>query len=416
MAPSLLLTLCAVATAGAAAYAALQPIPDTLVLQHATVVDGLASDVHRDMTVVIRGGRIESVSASTAVAGPAGADVTVIDLQNRWVVPGLIDAHVHLRDLASARAALARGVTTVRSLGVDHFADVGIRELHRAGAWDVPDVLASGYHVRQRLSDAFFLDFPQQRSLMTGVSGAAGVRAVVRAMVERRADLIKVMVTQRAGVTDTDFRARVLSDDEVAAAVEEATNANVPVAAHAHTDEAARAAVRAGVRTIEHGTLVGAETLALMRERGTCWAPTLTFWVDMREPGGEYDHVTLAARAQEMLPAARTAVAQAAKGGVRIIAGSDMRYDGSSVLRVAHEIAELARSGLSPMEALQSATSISAACLGLRERTGALKPGLEADVIVLDRDPLADLRALDTPVLVINNGQIVVDTMRARRP
>ena len=406
MSTSLSYVLCAVVAAGAAAYAAVQPAPDRLVLQRATIIDGATANVRRDMTVVIRGGRIESVSGAAAVTA---RDATVIDLQNRWLLPGLIDAHVHFRDLASARAALAGGVTTARSLGVDHFADTGIRELHRAGASDVPDVLAAGYHVRRRLSDAFFLDFPQHRSLMRGLSGAADVRVAVRAMAERRADLIKVMMTQRAGLTDTDFRARVLSDDEVAAAVDAATEVGLPVAAHAHTDEAARAAVRAGVRTIEHGTLVGAETLALMHDKGTCFAPTLTFWVDMLEPGGEYDHATLAARAREMLPVARAAVAQATKSGVRVMAASDMRYDGVSVLRVSHEIAELGRSGMSPMAVLQSATSVSAACLGIGERTGAVKPGLEADLIVLDRDPIADLRAVENPVLVVNDGRIAVN-------
>ena len=196
MSKSLSFVLCALTGAGAAAYATVQPPPDRLVLQNATIIDGVRSDVRRDMTVVIRSGRIESVSGAAAITA---RDATVIDLQNRWLLPGLIDAHVHFRDLASARAALAAGVTTARSLGVDHFADVGIRELHRAGASDVPDVLAAGYHVRRRLSDAFFLDFPQHRSLMRGLSGATDVRVAVRAMAERRADLIKVMMTQRAG-------------------------------------------------------------------------------------------------------------------------------------------------------------------------------------------------------------------------
>ena len=244
------------------------------------------------MTVVIRDGHLESVSDGAAAPH---RDATVIDLQNRWLLPGLIDAHVHFRDLASARAALSRGVTTARSLGVDHFADIGIRALHRAGAHDVPDVLAGGYHVRRRLADAFFLDFPHHRPLMGGLSGASDMRAAVREMVNRGANVIKVMMTQRAGLTGTDFRARVLTDDEAETAVDEATKAGLPVAAHAHTDEAARAAARAGVRTSEHGTLMGGETLALLREKGTCFTPTLTFWVDMLEPGGEYDDATLAA-------------------------------------------------------------------------------------------------------------------------
>lgn len=397
------LVLCALT--GAGAYAAVQPPPERLVLQHATLIDGVTSDVRRDMTVVIRSGRIESVSGGTVPP----RDATVIDLQHRWLLPGLIDAHVHFRDLASARAALAAGVTTARSLGVDHFADLGIRQLHRAGAADVPDVLAAGYHIRRRLSDAFFLDFPQHRSLMRGLSGAADVRVAVRALAERGADVIKVMMTQRAGLTDTDFRARVLGEDEVTAAVDQATKVGLPVAAHAHTDDAARAAVRAGARTIEHGTLVAADTLALMREKGTCFAPTLTFWIDMLEPGGEYDHETLAARAREMLPIARAAVAQATSRGVRVVAASDMRYDGVSPLRVSDEIAALGRSGMTPMAALQSATSVSAACLGIGARTGAVKPGLEADLIVVAGDPLANLRDVGSPVLIVNDGRIAID-------
>ncbi len=405
MPTSVTLVLCAVVAAGAT-YATQEAPRDRLILQGATIIDGIASEVRRDMTVVIRDGRLESVSDGAAVPQ---RDAAVIDLQNRWLLPGLIDAHVHMRDLASARAALSRGVTTARSLGVDHFADVGIRALHRAGAPDVPDILASGYHVRRRLADGFFLDFPRHRSLMGGLSSANDVRVAVREMVNRGANVIKVMMTQRAGLTDTDFRARVLTDDEAMAAVDEATKARVLVAAHAHTDEAARVAARAGVRTIEHGTLMGVETLALLREKGTCFTPTLAFWVDMLEPGGEYDHATLAARAREMLPIARAAVAQATKTGVRIVAGSDMRYDGTSVLRIAHEIAELGRSGMTPMAAIQSATSTGAACLGIEGRTGAVKSGLEADVIVVDRDPLLDLRALDNPVLVVNDGRIAVN-------
>ena len=401
--------LCAVAAASAGGGAALQPAPDRVVLQHATIIDGLTSDIRRDMTVVIRSGRIESVSGAGSVDG---GDATVIDLRNRFLLPGLIDAHVHFRDLASARAALARGVTTARSLGVDHFADIGIRELHRAGASDVPDVLAGGYHVRRRLSDAFFLDFPQHRSLMAGLAGPADVREAVRAMVTRRADVIKVMVTQRAGLTDSDFRVRTLGDDELRAAIEEATKAGLPVAAHAHTDEAARAAALAGARTIEHGTLISAETVAVMREEGTCLAPTLTFWVDMLEPGGEYDHATLTARAREMLPVARAAVAQAFKNGVRVIAATDMRYDGATVLRIADELAELGRSGLSSMAVLQAATSVNAACLGIGGRTGAVKAGLEADLIVVDGDPIANLRAVDAPVLVVNDGRIAINKIR----
>ena len=392
------------------AYPAIPALPlpprDVLVLRRANVIDGLSARPLRDVTVVARDGLIESVSRGS-VRAPAGA--RVIDLGGRWLLPGLIDAHVHLRDLGSARAALRSGVTTARSLGVNRFADIDIRQRHRAGASDLPDVIASGYHVRRRLAEDFFLDAPELRALAGGLSGADDVRLVVRVMVRRGADVIKVMATERAGMPETDPLRRVLNDEELAAAVAEAQSAGLPVAAHAHSDEGARAAVLAGARTIEHGALLGADTLALMRKRGTCFVPTISFWQDMLDAGGEYDHPDLAARAREMLPRVRQATALASKMGVRVVAGSDMRYDGSSTRNVADEVAELIRAGVPPMEAIKAATSGAAQCLGVGGSTGAIRPGLQADLIVLDRDPLRDASALRNLLLIINDGHVALD-------
>ncbi|HYF24148.1 MAG TPA: hypothetical protein VD931_00270, partial [Baekduia sp.] len=139
------LTRCALGAVLCARAAAAQPPP--LVLTHANVIDGVSARPLADATIVIRDGRIVSVSATR---GPVPAGARVVDLGGGWVLPGLIDAHVHLRDLASARSALRAGVTTARSLGAPHFTDLGIRDLHRAGAADVPEVLGAGYHVRRR--------------------------------------------------------------------------------------------------------------------------------------------------------------------------------------------------------------------------------------------------------------------------
>jgi imidazolonepropionase-like amidohydrolase len=128
------------------------------------------------MTVVVRAGRIESISRAH-VRVPAGAKV--IDLAGRWLLPGLIDAHVHLRDPDSARRALRSGVTTARSLGVPHFADMNIRQRHRAGASDLPDVIAAGYHVRRRLAPEFFIDAPQLSRMAEGILGPDDVRLAV---------------------------------------------------------------------------------------------------------------------------------------------------------------------------------------------------------------------------------------------
>jgi imidazolonepropionase-like amidohydrolase len=342
------------------------PPADVLVFTNANVIDGVASEPLRDVTVVLRAGRIITVSAGGDV--PADA-TTIIDLRGRWLLPGLIDAHVHLRDLASARAALRAGVTTARSLGVDHFTDLRIRDLHRSGVTDVPDVVGAGYHVRRRLADALFLDFPELLPLKDGVSGSDDVRAVVGALAKHGVDVIKVMATERAGVADTDFRRRVLDDAELMAAVSAARDAGLAVAAHAHTDEAANAALRAGVRTVEHGTLVSASTLALMKQRDVCFVSTLSFWRDMAEPGGEYDSAILAERAREMFPRARAAAALASSIGVTVATGSDMRYDAESPFTVVDEIVELTRSGIKPMSAIMAATSAAALCIGVAART-----------------------------------------------
>ena len=383
------------------------PTP-TIVITNATVIDGVASAPVRDATVVVRDGKIERI-ATGRIDTPNGA--TVLDLKGRWLLPGLIDAHVHLRDLTSARAALASGVTTARALGVDHFADIGIRELNHAGVADVPDVLAAGYHVRPRPADAMFLDLPRQAELMAGVNGPERVRRMVRALIERGADAIKIMATERAGLPGTDPRKRVYSEEELAAAVDEAKRSGKTVAAHAHGDEGALAAVRAGVRTIEHGTYLNDQTLALMKERGTCFVPTIATVIDLIDPGGNYDDPALSVRGRAMLPRVRDATARGWKAGVQVIAGTDTDYGPQSTRRVPDEVAELVQVGLSPMDAIKAATSLAARCLGIDQRTGALKAGLEADLIVVDRNPLADVGALRDVVLIVNNGRIAANRL-----
>ena len=408
--PRLAAAIAALLAGSSAAQAPVAATDDSLALVNATIIDGTAAQPRAGMTVIVRGGRIASIRKS---GGKRPTAARTIDLRGLWLLPGLIDAHVHWRDQASARAALRSGVTTGRSLGVDRFADVATARLHRAGAADLPDVVAGGYHIRRRLADAFFLDFPALAGLKGGVAGPAAVAAVARANASRGAAVIKVMATERAGTPDTDFTRRMLSDEELRSAVAEARRFGLRVAAHAHTDDGARAAVLAGVGSVEHGTLVGRGTLALMRRRGTCLVPTLSFWRDMAGPGGEYDHPALAARARAMLPRARRAVRDAARAGVRIAAGSDMRYDQASPYRVADEVVELGRSGLSPAAAIRSATSVAAQCLGIGGRTGAVRPGLEADLVVIGGDPLRGLAALRDVRLVVNGGVVAVDRLGA---
>jgi imidazolonepropionase-like amidohydrolase len=379
-----------------------------VVFVHANVIDPLADAPMSDVTVVVRDGRIESVQPG----GDIPQDAVVIDLGGRYLSPGLIDTHVHISSLAAARRALHSGVTTARSMGAGFFADVGLRELARAGAMLGPEILAAGYHVRPRPADGLFLDAPQLADLMgVDVRGAAPLRRVARVMLEHGVDFIKVNATERAGLPETDPRVAFFNEGELRALVEEAENAGVPVAAHAHGDGGGRAAVLAGVRSIEHGTYLSEQTLELMLERGTFLVPTIAVVSDLTLPGGDYDNAALLIRGRHMLPRVRETATTAHRLGVKIAAATDTGYGSESVLRLSHELIELVGVGLGPLAAIQAATTVAAELLGADDRLGRVATGYEADLLVLDRNPLEDIGAYQDVLFVMSDGRIALDRL-----
>ncbi len=384
-----------------------QERPSLLAITHANVIDGVSNEPLRDVTVIVRDGKIEQVGKTNAPA-----DAAVIDLKGKWLLPGFVDAHAHIANLTAARVALASGATTARDLGVNHFFDIGVRELNRAGVTDLPDIIAAGYHVRPRPAEELFVDIPKLSDLMgKTVSGADAVRRIVRAQIERGVNVIKVMATERAGLPDTDPRKRIFTDEEIAAVVDEARKSGVYVAAHAHGDEGAYAAVKAGVRSIEHGTYLSDQTLALMKERGTYFDPTIATVADLIEPGGDYDNPILSIRGRHMLPRVRETATKAWKMGIKLITGTDTGYGPLSNRRMPHEVIELSGVGMPPMDAIKAATSVSAECMGIEKRTGSIRPGLEADLVAIERDPLSDIKNLLDVILVVNNGRVVVNRL-----
>jgi imidazolonepropionase-like amidohydrolase len=383
--------------------------PTVLVLTQANLIEGVGGPPSSGVTVVVRGRRIESVAAGAPGPTPDGA--TLIDLKGKYLLPGLMDAHVHIAGSRQATVALKSGVTTVRSMGVSGYADVGLRELGRAGAMELPEVIAAGYHVRPQLAEPFFFDHPSLAPLLKGVRGPQSFRQVTAALVQRKVDWIKTTPTERAGTPDTDPRIQTMSEEEMAAVVEEAKKAGISVAAHAHGDEGGMAAVRAGVRSLEHGTYLSESTLRLMKEKGSYLVPTVAVVRDLLEPGGDYDHPGLRNRGRHMLPRLKETVARAQQIGVKIVAATDTGYGPESTVRLAHDIEELVASGLTPLAALQAATSIAAELFGIAHRTGAVKAGLEADLIVVERNPLEDILTLQDVLLVVNDGRIVVNRL-----
>ena len=406
-----LFSIAIVAVLSALLSAQAPPDSTSLAIVHANVVDVRNGSVMPDATIVVRDGRIVSVGSGLATSG-----LRVVDARGLHVLPGLIDAHTHIANLRAARAALESGVTTVRSSGVGAWVDVGLRQLVRAGAVAGPDVVASGYHVRPHIAEEAFLTEPSLAPLMKGVNTPADIRQVVRANLARGVDFIKVLATERAGTADTDPRKQVYTESELRAAVEEAALKNVPVQAHAHGDEGAMAAVRAGVRSIEHGTYLSDATLTLMKEKGTFLVPTYITVIDVAGPGGDYDEPALLRRGAHMLPRLKSTIERAHKLGVKMAAGADTSYGPNSLSRISGEVAAFAEMGMTPLEALQAATTRAAELLRLEKTTGAIAPGLDADLIAVDGNPLKDPRVLQDVLLVLSNGRVAVDRLSFAKP
>ena len=376
-------------------------------LANARVIDGTGAPPTAPRTVHLQDGKILAI---TKEAAPEGA----IDLRGSYLMPGFIDAHTHIEDPASAERALRSGVTTTRVLGDAYLKGLATRDLVRQGNTPGPEMLVSAGHVRPVLGEAFVLSFPQfGRYLHAPLTGADQVGEVVRAVIARGADVIKVGASERAGLASTDPRRPELSVEELSAAVREAGAKGLFVAAHAHNTGGVDAAVRAGVRSIEHGTYADQATLQLMLQKGTYWVPTLAVMSPLGDPRGDRaEDIALQLRTYHMMKPLREGVRRAHALGIPLVTGTDGTYgdgDATARIRVAHEIEELVKCGLTPLEAITAATATAARLLGVDARTGTVTAGKEADLLVVDRNPLEDTTTLFEPMMVVNNGEIVLN-------
>ena len=376
---------------------------EKVVLFNVNVIDGLNSTVKKDMMVFISNRKIESIKK----IGSIPKDYKRIDLSGMFLLPGFIDAHTHISSMEAAERALQSGVTTVRSASTSSFQDVSLREMVKNGELIGPDMIAAGVFVTPNLGETILADV-RLGNLVKGVQEEEELRTVVRINAERGVDFIKTRGTERAGLPYTDPRKQTYSEQQLRVIVDEARKYNIPVMAHAHGDEGGYAAVKAGVRSIEHGTYLSKRTLSLMKKKGTYLEPTFSTVVDLTEPGGDYDDHVLFIRGQHMLPALENTVKIAYEMGVKIATGADTRYGPNSTTRVGMEITNFVDLGMKPIDAIRSATIIGAELLMIADETGTIEVGKEADLIAVTNNPLKNIRTIQDVVFVMSNGEIAL--------
>jgi imidazolonepropionase-like amidohydrolase len=376
---------------------------EKIVLFNVNVIDGLNSTVQEDMMVFISNRKIESIKN----IGSKPKGYKEIDLNGMYLLPGFIDAHTHISSLDAAKRALQSGVTTARSASTSSFQDVSIREMVKARKLVGPDMIASGIFVTPNLGETILADV-RLANLVNGVNKENELRKLVQINADRGVDFIKTRGTERAGLPNTDPRKQTYTEKQLSIIVNEANKYNIPVMAHAHGDEGGYAAVKAGVRSIEHGTYLSKRTLSLMKEKGTYLVPTFTTVVDLTEPGGDYDNPVLFIRGQHMLPSLESTVKTAYKMGVKIATGADTRYGPNSTTRVGMEITNFVDLGMKPIDAIRSATIIGAELLMIADKTGTIEVGKEADLIVVTKNPLINIRTIQDVVFVMSNGEIAL--------
>jgi imidazolonepropionase-like amidohydrolase len=404
--------------------------------EHAVVlagrlVDVVAGDVVDDRALVLQGDRIVGVLP----ASEAPPEAPVIDLSTRTVLPGLIDSHAHLvgeidsgqgyaslvnrssaqealTGVTNARDTLLAGFTTVRDVGTFHaFVDVALREAIDEGRITGPRMMCAGAYVTCPGGGGDITGLPLEvqvpSELRMGVSsGPDEVRANVRRIFEAGADFIKVIATGAVLTSGTDPGEPELTEEEIRAAVEEAEARGSHVAAHAHGAEGAKRALRAGARSIEHGSLIDDETIALMVERGAYLVADMFDgdWMLQEGPRLGYSDETL--RKTEMTnDSQRENFGKAVRAGVKIAFGTDSGIypHGMNAKNLAFHV----RFGQTPMEAIRSATVVSAALMGWDDRVGSLRPGRFADLIAVDGDPLEGVTVLEDIPFVMKGGEVV---------
>jgi imidazolonepropionase-like amidohydrolase len=408
---------------GAAALPA--QTPARIAIKAARLIDGSGGAPITNPVVLIEGDRIIAVGSGLAI--PAGA--RVIDLGSATLLPGLIDCHTHVTsqprnymedqfrrtpiDVAVlahvfARRTLDAGFTTIRNVGAGEFVDIALRRAIDEGSVAGPRMITAGLAIGSTGGHGDLTGFSPYIHFdeFSGVAdGEDAVRKAVRLNVKNGADVIKMIATAGVLSEEESVGAPQYTQAEMNAMVDEATMWGRKVAAHAHGTEGIKRAIRAGVASVEHASFIDDEGIKLAKERGTYLVMDiynddyiLAEFAKMGYPAKIIEKERMVGRLQ------RENFQRAAKAGAKMAYGTDAGVypHGWNAKQFAHMV----RWGLTPMAAIQSATSSAADLLGWKEKVGRVAPGLYADIIAVDADPLADITVLERVQFVMKGGVV----------
>ena len=388
------------------------------------LIDTVAGRTAGAQLIIVRDGVIADVGPDV----PVPADARLIDLGAYTVLPGLMDAHTHLTidqrnqdplaelehtaaerafgAIPNARAVLLAGFTTVRDLGSYRaLVDVALRDAIKRGDVIGPRMYVAGAYLTiaggAGAVTGFAPDVTLPWDLRYGAANSPSeVRERVRMLAGQRVDLIKMFATGAVLTHNSNPAGREATPEELAAGADEARNFGLKLAVHAHGAEGIKAAIRAGAASIEHGTLMDDEGRALMKQHGTYLVPTL----EVRDCVGTNYPPEFVAKAQQIMTAQLANFRKAVNAGVKIGFGTDIGVCPFGTN--AREFSLMVENGMTPMRAIQAATTADADLLGVSSKLGSITKGKLADIIAVRGDPLRDVRVLEDVRFVMKEGRV----------
>ena len=434
---SLLLLIGLLSTCTLLAEDAPKPASPLLVIKAAHLVDSAAGVVRDNAAVVIEGDKIKDVGPAADVTASLPPDTKTIDLGNATILPGLIDCHTHVSfnpgnyyennfrrspiDGAMtapiyARRTLEAGFTTIRDVGAVEYTDMALRRAINAGSVVGPRMLCCGSALSATGGHGDLNGFSPYLSIDKVApwvaDGPEGIRKAIRNNIKYGADWIKILASAGVLSEEESVGRPQYTELEMKAAVDEAALWGRKVAAHCHGTEAIKMAVRAGVASIEHCSLVDDEGIALMKEHGTWMTPTIYCNDYVLAEYGKLGFPQKILEKAKLVDKARIETfGKAVRAGVHIAFGTDAGVYPHG--QNGREFKYMVQRGMTPMAAIQSATSGAADLIGWKTKVGQLTAGYYADLIAVPGDPIADISVLENVPFVVKGGILYKNTLTA---